>query len=99
MIKQLKNKTVAALLRVSLITVSLLLLPLIAMQFTDEVNWQAADFIVAGLLLFVTGFVLELIIAKVKPTSRKLLAGALLIGLFLYVWAELAVGVFTNLGS
>ena len=30
----------------------LLLLPLIAMQFTDEMNWDQTDFIVFGAMLF-----------------------------------------------
>jgi hypothetical protein len=29
----------------------LMLLPLLAMQFTDEVNWNAADFVALGALL------------------------------------------------
>ena len=33
----------------------LLLLPLVAMQFTDEVNWDVADVAVAGALLVGVG--------------------------------------------
>lgn len=39
-------------LRVALVTGLLLLVPLVAMQFTDEVRWNLADFVVAGALLF-----------------------------------------------
>ena len=35
----------------------LLLVPLVAMQFTDEVNWGPLDFVVAGVLLLSTGFI------------------------------------------
>ncbi|MBT8281696.1 MAG: hypothetical protein KJO16_08970, partial [Muriicola sp.] len=38
---------------------SVLLIPLIAMQFTSEVNWTAGDFLVAGILLLSTAFLLE----------------------------------------
>ena len=72
----------------------LLLIPLIAMQFTSEVKWSFFDFIVAGFLLFGTGLVLELILRKVKTTRQRIILCVILfIALFL-VWAELAVGIF-----
>lgn len=73
---------------------SLLLVPLIAMKFTTEVNWDAFDFIVAAVLLFGTGLVCELVLRNVRSTKKRiLLCGVLLLILFL-VWAELAVGIF-----
>lgn len=77
-----------------LTAVSILLIPLLAMQFTEQVNWTLSDFVVAGLLLFGTGLMVDLVIRKVsKRTYRIALYTALLIGLLL-IWAELAVGVF-----
>lgn len=72
----------------------LLTIPLIAMQFTDEVNWSLSDFIIMGVLLLSTGLICELIIRSVqKSTYRIALCIAVLVMLFL-IWAELAVGVF-----
>ncbi len=78
-----------------LITVAVILsLPLIAMQFTDEVDWNLRDFIIMGVLLTGTGLLCELVMRKVKTTGyRLLLCGAVLFGCFL-VWAEMAVGIF-----
>ncbi len=71
----------------------ILLLPLIAMQFTNEVNWTLLDFIVAGVLLFGTGLLLELSLRIVKKfTFRVAVCAAILLGLFV-IWAELAVGI------
>jgi hypothetical protein len=64
------------------------------MQFTNEVNWTAADFIVATILLLGTGFIIEVILRLVKtPQYRFAICAALLIFLIL-IWAELAVGIF-----
>ncbi len=72
----------------------LLLIPLIAMQFSAEVNWSLFDFIVAGILLLGTGLLLELVLRTAKNTQQRItLCLAILAGLFL-VWAELAVGIF-----
>ncbi len=72
----------------------LLLLPLVAMQFTNEVNWTVSDFMIAGILLFGTGGLIELTIRKINQVSLRVwvIFGILLV-LFL-VWAELAVGIF-----
>ena len=78
-----------------LLTVTfILLLPLIAMQFTDEVDWKLPDFIIMGVLLLATGLLCELVMRKVKRLKyRIIICGALLVALFL-IWAELAVGIF-----
>lgn len=75
-------------------SVMLLLLPLIAMQFTDEVNWMLSDFVVAGVLLFGTGLACELVIRTVKKINYRIAICVALLVLFLLVWAELAVGIF-----
>lgn len=85
-------------IRTGLITAALLLIPAIAMQLTEEVNWQPLDFVFMGILLFTTLSISVLIWQKINPKHRKLaIVGVVL--LFLYIWAELAVGIFTDLGS
>jgi len=72
----------------------LLLIPLIAMQFTNEVDWDIFDFVIMGVLLSGTGFLCELVLRKVKGAlNRIIICGAVLFVFFL-IWAELAVGVF-----
>ena len=88
----------SAFLWVAFITGIILLIPLIAMQFTAEVNWNIADFIIMAFLLFSMG---SLFVLVSRRTQRKyrIVIGALLVTLLLYIWAELAVGVFTSLGN
>ncbi|NOR29371.1 MAG: hypothetical protein GQ540_12675 [Lutibacter sp.] len=77
-----------------LISVIILLLPLIAMQLTDEVNWTLFDFMIAGVLLVGTGIILEFIMRKIKgKRNRIIMIVGILLMLFL-IWAELAVGIF-----
>lgn len=69
-------------------------LPLIAMIFTDEVDWKLPDFIIMGALFFSTGLGIELVLRKVKGTLQRILfSGVILLALFV-IWAELAVGIF-----
>ena len=72
----------------------LLLIPFIAMQFSNEVQWTLFDFIVAGGLLLATGTSVELIIRKVKSINARLIIICSVLLLLLLVWVELAVGVF-----
>ena len=72
----------------------LLLIPFVAMQFTDEVKWNRFDFLVAGSLLLGTGLLCELVLRKVsKVQARIAICGAILVALVL-IWIELAVGIF-----
>ena len=72
----------------------LLLIPLIAMQFTNEVDWNAFDFLVMGILLLATGLACDFAMIKFKSTSQRLLICGGILFLFFLVWAELAVGIF-----
>ena len=73
--------------------VCLLFVPLIAMRFTNEVNWSPFDFVVAGVLLLGTGLACEFVLRVVKRTQYRIaLCAAILLMLFV-VWAELAVGL------
>jgi ABC-type cobalt transport system substrate-binding protein len=82
------------LLGIALIAALILLIPLIAMQFTNEVNWAFSDFLVAGGLLFGAGLLVEFVVRKVKQSQYRLLLIMGVIVAFLLLWAELAVGIF-----
>ncbi len=83
---------------IAVATIALLLIPLIAMSFTTEVNWSPLDFILMGILIFGFSSAFVLVARKVSE-RRRMLVGLLFLAAFMYVWAELAVGVFTNLGN
>jgi hypothetical protein len=86
-----KNKR---LFGIVLTVASILLIPLIAMQFTDEVKWNLPDFLIMGVLLLGTGLMCEFVIRKVKKLEHRIaICGGILVALFL-IWAELAVGIF-----
>jgi hypothetical protein len=79
-------------------TALILSIPLVAMQFTGEVDWGSEDFIVMGILLFGMGSMFVLV-ARVIPKKYRLLSAIGFLFATLYIWAELAVGIFTNIGS
>jgi len=74
--------------------IALLLIPLFAMLFTEEVNWTLGDFAMAAILIAVTSLLISMIDHLVKNNrSRMILIFGLAIFILL-VWAELAVGIF-----
>ena len=83
---------------IAIYTVAALILsiPLVAMQFTNEVNWSAFDFAVAGILLFVSAFGINVILNSVRINSMRFLYVALLVITLILIWAELAVGIFNS---
>lgn len=86
----MKNKRLIIILSAVVI---LLLVPFIAMWFTNEVDWKILDFAIMGVLLLGTGLLCELVMRKVKGIkNRIIICGAILFAFFL-IWAELAVGI------
>ncbi len=69
-------------------TLLILTIPLLARW-----PWTLTDYVTMGILIFGTGIMYELITKKVGKKNRFIVA-AVLIVVFLLVWAELAVGIF-----
>lgn len=74
--------------------VALLLAPLLAMQFTDEVKWDEADFLFAGALLIGAGALFELAARTIRSTGWLAIAGISLAAAVFLIWLEAAVGIF-----
>jgi len=81
------------LLRITLITAAILMAPLIAMQFTREVNWTLSDFVIMGVLLLGTGLLFDLAARKIQTRKARLITIGVIAFGFLFIWAELAVGL------
>ncbi len=84
-------------IRTALGVLALLLAPLVAMQFSSEVNWTLSDFVIMGAMLFVVGLLLDVVVRRAG--AYRAIAALAIVFLFLWLWAELAVGIFTNWGS
>jgi hypothetical protein len=72
---------------------ALMLAPLVAMRFTQEVRWTAADFIFAGALVGGVGIAWEAIVRMTRNPAYRTAAAFALAAAFLIVWANGAVGM------
>ena len=72
---------------------ALLLAPLIAMQFTSEVNWDETDFIAMGFILGSLGLALEFMVSRSDSIAYRIGSGVAILAAFLLIWANLAVGM------
>lgn len=79
---------------IAIATALVLLVPLVAMQFSDDVVWTWFDFAAAGVLLFGTGAAAELVMRRTNSAVFKLAIGGAFILALAFVWAQLAVGIF-----
>ena len=78
-----------------MLTAALLLsIPFFAMQITNEVQWSGFDFAIAGVLLFGTGLIIELVLRKVRKLEYRVAICLAVLAVLFLIWAELAVGVF-----
>lgn len=78
---------------VTAVTLTILMIPFVAMQFTREVNWSVADFIVMGALIFGTGVSYVLLNRLAPNWVYRISVVVALASTFLMIWANMAVGL------
>lgn len=76
--------------------IALILTPLVAMQFTREVNWDETDFIVATIIFGIFGGFIELAVRLSSNWYFRIGAMFAVLAGFMVVWANLAVGLIGN---
>ena len=72
----------------------MLLIPLIGMTITDEINWSQFDFIIMGSLLIFLSIGINFVSNRTKNLKNRVLYIGILVIIFMLIWAELAVGLF-----
>jgi len=77
-------------------TAFILLIPLAAMQISNEVVWTLTDFIVAGALLIAIGLTYSLATMMSGNLAYRSAMGIALLAVFLIIWVNLAVGIIGN---
>ena len=87
------------LIRWAVFIIAVLLIPLIAMQFTNEVNWGVMDFVIMGGVLSLLGLTYEVIAQRADKTVYRVAFGIGLLGAFLLFWVNGAVGIIGNEGQ
>lgn len=64
------------------------------MYFTNALNWDVFDFILAGLLLMALGTTINFLVRGGKRSKRNTISIIIIILLILLIWMELGVGIF-----
>lgn len=72
---------------------ALILLPLIAMQFTSGVNWGVEDFGLAVAMVLIAGITFELAVRITGNRAYRAAVGIALAAAFVLLWVNAAVGI------
>lgn len=70
--------------------------PLVAMQYTDEVDWTQSDFAVFAAMLLAVGGTFELAAMKTTDRAYRAAVAVALAAAFILVWVNGAVGIIGN---
>lgn len=81
------------------VPILILVVPLLGMQLSSDMQWSLFDFVVVGALLYSAIGLYFLISQKLKTNIQKFTVAAAILLTVIFIWAELAVGVFTKLGN
>ncbi len=88
-----KENLLQAMIPVAIGSGALLLIPFIMMFFVDGMVWTLGDFVVAGVLFFVTGLAYKLITRSAANVIHRIAAGSAIFFSLFFVWSNLAVGL------
>jgi len=88
------NQTATRRKIIAAVIAGILLLPVVGMMISDQVNWSVADFVIATILLTAAGLVVDFIFSRLRSRRARIMLLGLLLILFALVWGELAVGLF-----
>ena len=81
------------LMGIALVTAGLLMVPFLAMQFSEQVNWGPGDFAVAAVLLAGAGLAYRLVARTKGPNTYRFAAAVAIAATLLLIWMNLAVGL------
>lgn len=81
------------LLAALLVPALLLLVPLIAMRFTDEVKWTGSDFVVAYVVLSSAGLAFRFLFRRATDWTMRTAATAAVGSTLMMTWVNMAVGL------
>lgn len=87
------NSVAQFFVRLSTAVAIVLLIPLIAMQYTNEVNWDAFDFIAATVLLMGAGMTYKLVSVRLSVVPYRRGVGIAVGTSLVLIWTNLAVGI------
>ena len=73
----------------------LLCIPLIGNIFVDGFNWGFFDFIIMGSLILLFSSGINLVLLRQKSIQYNVTFIGVLVLIFLIIWAELAVGIWS----
>lgn len=76
--------------------VALMSLPLVAMQFTDEIAWDLADFALAGALVVGVGVICEWAARITGHRTYRAAVGVALATAVLLIWGNAALGLIES---
>jgi len=74
----------------------LLLLPLLGMFISDQINWSFFDFIIMAVLILTLSFSIKQLFNTTKKLKYRFMGIGFILLIFIMIWAELAVGIFST---
>ena len=80
----------------ALVVALILTVPLVAMQFSSEWNWDPFDFVFMVTLLFGAGLTYELISRITSNFAYRFAVGSAVATAVLLIWANAAVGIISD---
>lgn len=86
--KKQKTREIISVKKIMIIATSILLIPIVMMQISDEWDWRALDFVFAWVMFTGAGLSYRFLTKNTNNLGKRIAIGTIVLAVLLLIWVQ-----------